>query len=133
MSNLQLQSYGTYTEEQQEALKARNKDLVGHMRHYDEIVSHGKNRHVVRGFIADRGFENAMKKQYYQTMDGGMWGLGDIDLIKLALNFQGDDQNAAIRTDWLVGPCPPGYHLPSWERKANEGFEPIKPVEVTQA
>jgi hypothetical protein len=133
VSNLQMLSYGTYTEEQQEVLKARNKDLVGHMRHYDEIVSHGKNRHVVRGFIADRGFDSAIKKEYYQTMDGSNWGLGNIDLIKPALNFESDQENPAMRTDWVVAPCPPGYHLPDWERKVNEEFEPIGLAEVPQA
>lgn len=160
VSNLQMQSYGKYTDEQQASLKARNKSLIGHMRHYDEIVSHGKNRHVVRGFIADRAFEAAIKPEYYQTLDGSMWGLGPIDVIRLALRFRapgdghGKDQNQnqtqdqtqdqgqgqhqghdsqPMRTDWVVGACPPGYHLPEWERKANKDFEPIEPVDVVQA
>ncbi|KIW37714.1 uncharacterized protein PV06_10345 [Exophiala oligosperma] len=133
VSNLQMQSYGTYSEEQQASLKSRNKELVGHMRHYDEIVSHGKNRHVVRGFIADRNFESAIKTEYYQTMDGSMWGLGDVELIKLALDFKSEGQSSAMRTDWVVAPCPPGYHLPGWERQLNPDFVPIKPTEVTQA
>jgi len=57
------------------------------------------------------------------------WGLGDLELVKLALKFQpsGNAVTAeAMRTDWLVGPCPPGYHLPGWERKENENFEPIR-------
>ncbi|KIV82925.1 hypothetical protein PV11_04990 [Exophiala sideris] len=133
VSNLQMQSFGQYTEAQQAAVKARNKDLIGHMRHYDEIVSHGKNRHVVRGFIADRAYEDAIKPEYYQTMDGSMWGLGDIEVVNLALRFQGDGhEEEAMRTDWVVGACPPGYHLPEWERKLNQDFEPIKPVDVVQ-
>lgn len=126
-----MQSYGTYTEEQQKVLKERNKELIGHMRHYDEIVSHGKNKHVVRGFIADRGFEKAIKQKFYQTVDGRPWGLSDVELVKSALVFQGDDQNSAMRTDWVVGPCPPGYHKPDWERKPNASFEPIQPASHT--
>ncbi|KIW24044.1 uncharacterized protein PV07_09783 [Cladophialophora immunda] len=132
VSNMQMQSYGKYTEEQQVPLKARNKDLVGRIRHYDEIVSHGRNENVIRGFIANRGFENAIKKEYYQKVDGSMWGLGDLDLVKLALEFQACGSPAdseAMRTDWHIGPCPPGYHLPKWERKENENFEPIQPTQ----
>ncbi|OAL35053.1 hypothetical protein AYO20_05768 [Fonsecaea nubica] len=131
VANMQMQSYGKYTEEQQTALKARNKDLIGKIRHYDEIVSHGKNQNVIRGFIADRTFDKALKKDYYQRVDGSMWGLGDLDLVKLALEFQpseGTGGSEAMRTDWLVGPCPPGYHQPQWERKENKDFEPIQPT-----
>jgi hypothetical protein len=127
---MQMQSYGKYTEEQQAALKARNKGLVGRLRHYDEIVSHGKNQNVVRGFIADRGFDKAVKEEYYQTVDGSVWGLGDLDIVKTALRFQTCGNPAtsgeAMRTDWSVGACPPGYHLPEWERKGNKDFIPIQ-------
>ncbi|KIW90066.1 uncharacterized protein Z519_09497 [Cladophialophora bantiana CBS 173.52] len=129
MSNLQMQSYGTYTSAQQESLKARNKELVGHMRHYDEIVSHGRNRHVVRGFIADRGFEGAIKKQFFQTVAGDTWGLNDLEVVSLALKFKDspdrEEGKEGMRTDWDVGPCPPGYHLPEWVRKENDAFVPI--------
>ena len=121
-----MQSYGTYTEEQQVVLKARNKDLVGHMRHYDEIVSHGKNRHVCSGFIAGRDYDKAIRKEYYQKIDGSMWGLGDIEVVKLALNFKSEGDEEALRTDWVVGAAPPGYHLPQWEREVNVDFEPIQ-------
>lgn len=129
VSNLHMQSYGVYTPEQQETLKRRNPDLIGHMRHYDEIVSHGRNRHVVRGFIADRGFDHAIKKRFFQTVPGDSWGLGDLDVVGLALSFQpeADKADKGMRTDWAVGPCPPGYHLAEWERKENKNFEPIVP------
>ncbi|OAP56478.1 hypothetical protein AYL99_09657 [Fonsecaea erecta] len=73
VSNMQMQSYGKYTEEQQAALKARNRDLIGKIRHYDEIVSHGRNQNVIRGFIADRGFDKAIKHEYYQKVDGSQY------------------------------------------------------------
>ncbi|KAL6228856.1 hypothetical protein BDW75DRAFT_250532 [Aspergillus navahoensis] len=136
VSNLQMQSYGKYTEEQQIKLKARNKDLVGHVRHYDEIVSHGKKQHTIRGFIADRGFEKAFKKEYFQTTDGKVWGLGDLDVVTLALEFKAegtDGKGMGMRTDFIVGACPPGYHLPEWERKKNAEFQPILPAEDVQS
>ncbi|KAK5309105.1 hypothetical protein LTR93_012259, partial [Exophiala xenobiotica] len=68
VSNLHMQSYGTYNAEQQEALKGRNKDLVGKLRHYDEIVALSVKRHMVEGYIADRTFESAIRKEYYQTV-----------------------------------------------------------------
>ncbi|OAL42855.1 CoA-transferase family III, partial [Pyrenochaeta sp. DS3sAY3a] len=128
VSNLHMMSFGTYSEEQQARMKERNKDLVGHTRHYDEIVSHGKNRHVVRGFIADRGFEKAIKSKFYQTVDGSMWGLGNIDIVKSALVFSGKKETTGMRTDWTAGPCPPGYHEPEWERKQSSTFIPIQQV-----
>lgn len=137
VANIQMKSYGMYTQEQQEALKARHKDLIGHMRYYDEIVAHGKKRHIVKGFQADRSFDQAFRKKSYQSVDGNMWGgLGDIELVKLALEFTHGDaatDTPAMRTDWTVGPCPPGYHLPEWELKLNPDFVPIDTAEFVQS
>jgi hypothetical protein len=125
-SNLQMLSHGTYSEPQQAALKKRNLELVGHMRHYDEIVSHGVNRHCVRGFIADRGFEGAIKKEYYQQLDGAPWGWeGGIDVVRLGLKL------GQMRTDWRMGAFPPGFHQPGWEGEVNEEFEKL-PVFVKE-
>lgn len=133
VSNLHMQSYGMYNAEQQEALKARNKDLVGKPRHYDEIVALSAKRLMVDGFIADRNFESAFKKEYYQTVAGNMWGFGDLKIVKFALKFSSDGgkgDGVGIRTDWTIGPCPPGYHLPQWTRQENDAFEHIIPAFV---
>lgn len=116
-------SYGEYTPEQIAALKKRNPELIGHMRHYDEIVSHGMNRHVVRGFIADRGFENAIKKEYYEKIDGSPWGWGPIEICSLAIRF------SKTKTSFPLGASPPGYHLPQWTAERDMNFEPL-PVYV---
>ena len=114
-------SYGGYNEEQLEALKKRNSELVGHMRHYDEIVSHGVNRHCVRGFIADRPFHKAIKKAYYQQIDGSPWGWGPVNVVNLALRM------GKTKTDFPIGAAPPGYHLPKWTVETNPDFEPLQP------
>ncbi|KAH8816703.1 CoA-transferase family III domain-containing protein [Xylogone sp. PMI_703] len=121
ISNLHMLSYGTYTADQIAALKKRNPELVGHMRHYDEIVSHGKNRHCVRGFIADRGFEKAIKKEYYEEIDGNPWGWGPLNVCNLAVRF------SKTKTNFPIGACPPGYHLPQWTVERNTDFEPLPP------
>lgn len=133
VSNLQMQSYGNYTEEQQSRLKERNKELVGSIRHYDEIVSHGKNLHAVKGFIADRSFEKAIKPEYFQKIDGSSWALGPIDVVGLALQFKGDSGSKGMKSDWAVGAYPPGFHEAAWERKDNVNFEPIVPVTFVQS
>lgn len=123
-----MQSYGKYTAQQQERLKIRNKDIVGQMRHYDEIVSHGKKQHAVKGFLADRQFEMAFKNEYFEKTDGQMWGLGDIDVVSLALKFKipsAENDGEGMKTSFPVEACPPGYHLPDWERKRNKVFQPI--------
>ncbi|KAH7082313.1 CoA-transferase family III domain-containing protein [Paraphoma chrysanthemicola] len=128
VSNLQMQSYGKYTGDQLERLKARNKDLVGRIRHYDEIVSSGKNQFTIRGYMADRLFEQAFKREYFQTINGTMWGLGDIDVVSLALKYKAENgDEKGMRTDFILGACPPGYHLPSWAVKENVEFQPIVP------
>ncbi|KAF2846857.1 CoA-transferase family III [Plenodomus tracheiphilus IPT5] len=127
-SNLHMQSYGKYSEQQIKDLKVRNEGLVGHLRHYDEIVSHGKNQHAIRGFVADRKFEQVFREEYFQKTEGKMWGLSDIDVVAPALKYKAvgsDGSSKGMRTDFLVGACPPGYHLPSWERTENEHFQPI--------
>ncbi|KAK5047058.1 hypothetical protein LTR84_007000 [Exophiala bonariae] len=133
VSNIHMQSYGKYSEQQQEKLKARKRDLVGKTRHYDEIVSHGVKQHAIKGFLSDRSFEKAFKKEYFQTVKGDMWGLNDLDVVSLALKFKNkgnDSDSPAMRTDFLFGTCPPGYHLPQWENTRNEDFEAIEPVTV---
>lgn len=119
VSNLQMMSFGKYSEEQIEKIKARNPELVGHMRHYDEIVSHGVNRHVVRGVIADRPFEKAIKKEYYETIDGSPWGWNDVEIVKLGF------QLTKTPTNFSFGAHPPGYHLPAWKAEKNPDFEPL--------
>jgi hypothetical protein len=120
VSNLHLLSFGEYKEDQLVALKARNPELIGHMRHYDEIRSHGANRHCVRGYIADRPFERAIKDVYYQTIDGSPWGIkGDLNVINLGLRMSG------TKTDFPLGAAPPGYHLPQWEAARNPDFVPL--------
>ncbi|KAJ4318832.1 hypothetical protein N0V84_006645 [Fusarium piperis] len=113
--------YGEYDQDQIEKLKKRNPELVGHMRHYDEIVSHGRNRHCVRGFIADRPFEDALPKHYYQTLSGVGWGLPDIDVVRFPLSL------SKTSTDFPVGAFPPGYHVPKWAAEENITFEKIAP------
>lgn len=125
-----MQSYGKYSTEQQESLKARNASLIGTVRHYDEIVSHGRKSTIVKGFVADRTFEQAFKKEYYQIVDGSAWGLEDLEIVNLAMRFKNSDDSPGMRTDWTQEPCPPGYHLPKWEQQKNEEFEPIVPVVV---
>ena len=140
-----MASYGLYPPALQAAIKARNPELIGHMRHFDEIVSHGKNRHVVRGFMADRGLDGVVKGKYYQAVDGGCWGLGEMQVVRLALDFRAggkEEEDGAtgtsggggegMRTDWVVGASPPGFHLPEWERKMNPAFEPIVAVDAVQ-
>lgn len=127
VADLHLQSYGKYTQEQQEALRARNKDLLGHHRHHDEVISHHQSKFVIRGFVADRESESALKKQYYQKVDGSSWGLGELEIITSALKFNGEDDQSGMRTDFRIGPHPPGYHLPQWDRQKNPDFEPIAP------
>lgn len=126
-----MQSYGMYTDEQQAKLKARNQSVIGKTRHYDEIVSHGVKKHAVNGFMSDRGFDEAFRPEYFQTIQGHMWGLDDVDVVSLALKFRkkaGDNSDlAAMRTDFPVGSCPPGYHLPQWIRSENDQFDPIVP------
>ncbi|KAI8937387.1 hypothetical protein NX059_006591 [Plenodomus lindquistii] len=133
VSNLQMLSYGNYTEEQQSRLKERSKELVGSIRHYDEIVSHSKNLNAVRGFIADRSFEKAIKPEYFQQIDGSPWALGPLDVVRLALQFKGDGGSKGMKSDWVVGAYPPGFHEPAWERKENADFEPIVPATFVQA
>ncbi len=89
------------------------------MRHYDEIVSHGVNRHCVRGFIADRGFEKAIKKEYYEELDGTPWGWGPIEVCSLAIRF------GRMKTGFPIGANPPGWHLPQWTVERNCGFDPL--------
>jgi hypothetical protein len=112
-------SYGTYTEEQQAKLKKRNPELIGHMRHFDEIVSHGVNRHCVRGYIADRPFEKAVKKEYYQEIDGSPWGWGAVQVPALAIRM------SKMKTGFPLGASPPGWHLPSWKAERNPDFLPL--------
>jgi hypothetical protein len=62
--------------------------------------------------------------------------LGDLDVVSLALKFKdasppGEKVQEGMRTDWDVGPCPPGYHLPEWTRRQNEAFVPIVVDEET--
>ncbi|KAL3584684.1 hypothetical protein FPOAC2_14465 [Fusarium poae] len=125
ISDLHMQKYGVYNDDQIEKLKKRNPELVGHMRHYDEIVSHGRNRHCVRGFIADRTFEEALPKSFYQTLSGKGWGLSDIEVVRLPL------QLSKTKTDFPVGAFPPGYHLPKWVPEDNLNFEKIVPHSAT--
>lgn len=122
ISDLQMMSYGEYSQEQKQALKKRNPDIVGHMRHYDEIVSMGIHKFTTRGFIADRSFEKALKKEYYQTIDGSPWGYKPVDIINLALRM------SDTKTDFPIGSAPPGYHLPQWTVEKNPDFEPIQPL-----
>lgn len=112
-------SYGKYTEDQLTKLKARCPELIGHMRHYDEIVSHSANRHVVRGVIADRGFENAIQKKDFQTIDGKPWGWDDVEVVRAPFRF------SKTATSFPLGAHPPGYHLPQWTVEKNPDFEPI--------
>lgn len=118
-SNLQMVSYGKYTDEQISRIKARNPDLVGHMRHYDEIVSHSFHRHTARGFIADRGLSNAFRKADFQTIDGSAWGWDDVDIVTPPFKL------TKTRMTFPIGGFPPGYHLPQWEPSQNADFEPI--------
>ena len=120
ISNLQMIKAGKYSAKQQEAMKKRNIELVGHMRHFDEIVSHGKNRHCVRGYIADRPFDKAIRKEFYEAISGKPWGWSqEVEVVSLALRF------SATKTSFPYGAFPPGYHLPSWTPVANPGFVPL--------
>ena len=127
VSDLHMQAYGTYTEEQLQVLKSRNKDLIGHHRHHDEVTSHHRSKYVIRGFVADREPECVLKSRYYQTIDGVSWGLGKLDVVRSALKFNGrrGEAGTGMRTDFPVGTRPPGYHLPQWRREVNPDFEPI--------
>jgi hypothetical protein len=134
VSNLQMQAYGMYDENQQDRLKARNKGIVGQIRHYHEIVSHGKKQHVIRGFLADRKSEEAFKKEYFQTTSGQAWGLDNIEVVSSALKYKAEGANGryeGMRTDFLVEACPPGYHLAEWERKKNIEFQFVVPTTNT--
>lgn len=134
VANMQLLSYGKYSDEQQTQLKARNKGLVGSVRYYDEIVSHGKNLHAVKGFMADRPFENAVRPEYFQRIDGSVWGgLGDVHVVRLPVRFKGHDGKSGMRSDWAVGAYPPGYHKAAWKLEINSEFEPIMPAEFIQS
>lgn len=120
ISNLHMIKAGKYSAKQQEAMKKRNIELVGHMRHFDEIVSHGKNRHCVRGYIADRPFDKAIRKEFYEAISGKPWGWSqEVEVVSLALRF------SATKTSFPYGAFPPGYHLPSWTPVANPGFVPL--------
>ncbi|TVY64744.1 Succinyl-CoA--L-malate CoA-transferase beta subunit [Fusarium oxysporum f. sp. cubense] len=119
VSDLHMLSYGQYDDAQIEALKKRNPELVGHMRHYDGIVSHGRNRHCVRGFIADRTHDKALPKHYYQTLSGEGWGLPDIEVVRLPIVL------SKTSTAFPIGAYPPGYHAPDWEATPNHAFKPI--------
>ncbi|KAJ4231853.1 hypothetical protein NW757_013857 [Fusarium falciforme] len=121
VSDLQMISYGEYSEEQKQAIKRRN-PVVGQMRHYDEIVAMGIKKFTSRGFVADRPFEKAIKKEYYQTIDGSPWGYNPVDVVNFAL------QMGSMRTDFPIGAAPPGYHLPQWTVQKNPSFEPIQPT-----
>jgi hypothetical protein len=123
VSNLHMMKAGVYTAEQQEKMKQRNVELIGHMRHYDEIVSHGVNRHCVRGYIADRPFEKAIRPEYYETIDGSPWGWGPVEVVRLALRFN------KSKISFPLGASPPGYHLPQWKAERNAHFDPL-PVYV---
>lgn len=112
-------SYGKYTEDQLTKLKARNPELIGHMRHYDEIMSHQVNRHVVRGLIADRDVAGITRKDNYQTIDGSPWGLDCVDVVKPPFKL------TKTPTSFPLGAYPPGYHLPQWVAVDNPHFEPI--------
>ena len=69
------------------------------------------------------------------------WGLGDLEVVKLALRFksekdgQGGDENAGMgmRTDWTAGLLPSGYHLPQCERAKNAHFDPIEAAQVVKS
>ncbi|KAM0420308.1 hypothetical protein ACHAPT_011969 [Fusarium lateritium] len=108
-----------YLEEQKQAIKRRN-PVVGQMRHYDEIVAMGIKKFTSWGFVADRPFEKAIKKDYYQTIDGSPWGYNPVDVVKFAL------QMGHMRTDFPIGAAPPGYHQPQWTVEKNPSFEPIQ-------
>jgi len=110
-----------YTQTQQEALKRRNKTLIGKIRHHDEIVSLGVKRVAPIGFQADRTEEEAYPSSYYEPMDGAPWGYNQVEVVSLALRFSG------TRTDFPIGCAPPGYHLPSWTVQKNPDFAPIVP------
>lgn len=122
VSNLHMLKRGTYDPDQLEALKKRNPDYVGKVRHFDEIVSLSVKGGIINGFKADRAQEIAFKQKYYQQIDGSPFGLGPLEVVNLALRM------SQTRTDFSLGAAPPGYHLPSWSVKKNPDFEPIQPV-----
>jgi hypothetical protein len=119
ISNLHMISHGKYSEEQIKALKQRNEAVLGKVRHYDEVVSLNVKEYIVRGFQANRSFEMAYKKQYFQRIDGKPWGMPAIDVVSLGLKLSN------TKTDFPFGAAPPGYHLPQWSFKENPDFEPI--------
>jgi hypothetical protein len=114
-------SYGAYTESQQEALKKRNSKLIGKIRHYDEIYALGYKQRVIDGFIADRPFEKAIKKESFQAVDGSPWGWEDqlVEVVNLPFRLN------KMRTDFPIDPAPPGYHLPQWTVEKSPDFVPI--------
>lgn len=115
-------SYGEYCEDQKLAIKRRNPEVVGHMRHFDEIVAMGIKKFTYRGFVADRPFDKAIKKEYYQTIDGSPWGYQPVDVVKFAI------QMGNMGTDFPIGAAPPGYHLPQWTVQKNLSFVPVQAV-----
>lgn len=120
ISNLHMIKAGKYSTEQQEIMKKRNFELVGHMRNFDGIASHGKNRYCIRGHIADRPFEKAIRKEFYETVSGKPWGLDqEAEVVSLALRF------SDTKTSFPHGAFPPGYHLPGWTTVANLDFDPL--------
>lgn len=121
VADLHLRSYGQYTPQQLEALKRRNKNVIGKVRHYDEIVSLGVKRIAPLGFQADRDEAKAYPKSYYETVDGSPWGYNPLEVVSLALRM------SKSRTDFKLGCAPPGYHLPQWTLQTNPDFKPIAP------
>jgi len=45
--------------------------------------------------------------------------LKKIEVVKLGIKL------SKTRTDWKMGPCPPGWHNPKWEAERNEEFEEL--------
>jgi hypothetical protein len=133
VASLQMQSYGKYSKEQLKSLKARNKSLIGSVRHFDDIVSHGKKQFPIKGFIADRSFDKAFKPEYFQQIDGKDWGLGIVDVVTLPVQFKQRSGQPGMRSDWKIGAYPPGFHEAAWEVRENPEFQPIVSSEYIQS
>lgn len=119
VADLHLRSFGKYSDEQQELLKRRNKDLMGKVRHFDEIVGLGVRRVAPIGFQADREEDRAYPRAYYEPIDGSPWGYNPLEVVSLAIRM------STSRTDFSLGCAPPGYHLPQWNLQKNPHFDAI--------
>ncbi|OQV07484.1 hypothetical protein CLAIMM_11911 [Cladophialophora immunda] len=120
VSNLQMMSYGQYSDEQITALKKRNKSIIRKPRYYDDIMAQSSKNSLVEGVCADRPLEKALRGEFYQSVDGSSWGYDHpLEVIRMGVTL------STSRTDFALSSAPCGYYLPQWELKKNPDFVPL--------